>query len=154
MPVPSSMHQWLVIWIARRMIRDGFEVSGFDGRAPRGVEFSQMPRPMVIEGVRADAWGQRIPDQLLAVGEAKTVTDVDTKHTREQLKVLGRIRMKGFKVYCPLYVAVPRSAAYKLDRVLIDTGLISEKHIVRLHIPDVLLEDCPDGARETFRTSA
>lgn len=136
------------------MMRDGFEVSGFDGHAPRNLELSQMPRPFAIGGIRADAWGQRMPDQLLALGEAKTFADVDTKHTREQLQVLGRTRMKGSKLYCPLYVAVPRSAAKKLDRVLIDTALIRQKHIVRLHVPDVLLEDCLNGAREIVRTSA
>jgi hypothetical protein len=152
--VPSSTHQWLVIWAARRMTRDGFVVSGFDGRAPRGEEWSSLPSPFVFQGVRADAWGQRTLDQKLAFGEAKTFSDVDTDHTRRQLDVLGKTRMKKAKAYCPLYIAVPRSAVYELDRVLIDVGLLRAKNVVRLHIPDILVEEVAHGSRQTYCTPA
>jgi hypothetical protein len=39
-----------------------------------------------------------------------------------------------------LYVVIPRSAAYALDRVLIDLGLMRAAHIRRLHVPSTLLE--------------
>src|SRR5262245_47786966 len=77
-PVPSITHQWLLVWAARRMTKDGFVVSGFDGRAPRGEEWSSLPRPFLHQGVRADAWGQHARDQLIAFGEAKTFGDIDT----------------------------------------------------------------------------
>ena len=48
--------------------------------------------------------------------------------------------MRDGKTRCPLYIAVPRSAAYALDRVLIDVGLIASKHVKRLHVPGVLLD--------------
>jgi hypothetical protein len=50
---------------------------------------------------------------------------------------------------CPLYLAVPRSSAYDLDRVLIDTGLIGSKHIVRIHVPDILLVESTHVARQS-----
>jgi len=152
--VPSPAHQWLLVWVARRMEQDGFVVSGFDGRAPRGEEWSALPCPFLLRRVRADAWGQRSRDQLIAFGEAKTHHDVDTIHTRLQLDVLGKIRMKGSKTRCPLYIAVPRSAAYKLDRVLIDLGLIRAKNLVRLHIPEVLLEASSHVSRQACRATA
>lgn len=136
------------------MERDGFIVSGFDGHAPRGEEWSRLPNPFLLKGVRADTWGQRFRDQLIAFGEAKTFNDVDTAHTRHQLETLGKICMKGSKNYCPLYIAVPRSAVYELDRVLVDVGLVRAKNVVRLHIPDVLVEEAPHGSRQNYRTQA
>lgn len=152
--MPSSAHQWLLVWAARRMVRDGFVVSGFDGSAPRDRSWSALPTPFTLNGVRADAWGQRPGDGLIAFGEAKTARDVDTAHTRQQLAVLARTRMKGASVPCPVYIAIPRSAAYDLDRVLIDVGLIRTKNIIRLHVPEVLIEEYPHAAREGYRTSA
>lgn len=152
--MPSFAHQWLLVWAARRMEKDGFIVSGFDGRAPRGEEWSQLPRPFLLKGVRADAWGHRSLDQLIAFGEAKTFHDVDTAHTRQQLETLGKTRMMGSKNYCPLYIVVPRSAVYELDRVLIDVGLVRAKNVVRLHIPDVFVEEGSHGSRQSYNTPA
>jgi hypothetical protein len=152
--VPSSAHQWLLVWAARRMVGDGFVVSGFDGSAPRDRTWSALPAPFTLNGVRADAWGQRPSDGRIAFGEAKTSRDVKTAHTRQQLVMLGHTRMKGSVLPCPVYIAIPRSAAYDLDRVLIDVGLIRAKNIIRLHIPDVLIEEYPHGSREGRRTSA
>lgn len=136
------------------MVRDGFVVSGFDGSAPRGEEWSSLPSPFVFRGVRADTWGQREQDQMIAFGEAKTFHDIDTPHTRRQLEVLGKTRVKGAMVCCPLYIAVPHSAVYELDRILIDTGLLRARNLVRLHIPDVFVEEASHGSRQSYRTSA
>ena len=151
--MPSSTHQWLLVWAARRMVKDGFVVCGFDGIA-RGEEWSSLPTPFTFKGVRADAWGMRDSDQMIAFGEAKTFNDIDTSHTRRQLKLLGKTRMRYSKNFCPLYVAVPRSAAYELDRVLIDIGLLRARNLVRLHVPEIFVEEALDDARETNRTSA
>ena len=136
------------------MVRDGFVVSGFDGSAPQDRSWSALPAPFMFNGVRADVWGQRSRDSLIAFGEAKTVRDVDTAHTRHQLAVLGHTRVKRAAAACPVYIAILRSAAYDLDRVLIDVGLIRAKNIIRLHVPDVLIEEFPHGAREGYRTPA
>ena len=151
--MPSSTHQWLLVWAARRMVKDGFIVSGFDGSAPRGEEWSSLPTPFTFHGVRADVWGQRKQDQMVAFGEAKTFHDIDTAHTRRQLEVLGKTKMKGAKVCCLLYIAVPHSAVYELDRVLIDVGLLRAKNLVRLHIPDILVEEASHGSRQSYLIS-
>lgn len=150
----STAHQWLLVWAARRMARDGFVVSGFDGSAPRDAIWSALPVPFTFNGVRADSWGQNLKGNLIAFGEAKTADDIDTEHTRHQLAILGHTKMKGSARFCPLYIAIPRSAVYGLDRVLIDIGLIRAKNIVRLHVPDVLIEEYLHGSREGYRTSA
>jgi hypothetical protein len=76
-----------------------------------------------------------------AFGEAKTVADIDTLHTRKQLWVFGRLRAKSRKNLCRIYIAVPRSAAPLLDRVLAQVGLLGAEHVVRLHIPDCLVAE-------------
>lgn len=136
------------------MVKDGFVVAGFDGHAPRGEEWSSLPIPFTYHGIRADAWGQREQDQMIAFGEAKTSRDIDTVHTRRQLEVLGKTRKKGAKDCCFLYIAVPNSAVYELDRVLIDVGLLRAKNVVRLHIPDILIEEASNGSRQSYCTSA
>jgi hypothetical protein len=78
---------------------------------------------------------------VIGFAEAKTALDVDNAHTRAQLRVLGFARMRGGRAYCPLYLAIPRSRTYDLDRVLIDVGLVGTKHVRRIHVPDILLLD-------------
>jgi hypothetical protein len=90
--------------------------------------------------MRPDAWGVRAEDFLMAFAEAKTSHDIDTSHTRAQLRVFGFAKMRNTTCRCPLYFAVPRSSAYRLDRVLNDLGLIGARHVIRLHVPDALIE--------------
>lgn len=98
--------------------------------------------------------GQKSQGRLIAFGEAKRANDIDTDHTRRQLSVLGHTKMKESARLCPVYVAIPRSAVYELDRVLIDVGLIRAKNIIRLHVPDILIEEYQHGSREGYCTSA
>jgi hypothetical protein len=136
------------------MVKDGFIVSGFDGKAPRSEELSSLPTPFTFGGVRADAWGQRECGRMIAFGEAKTSHDIDTEHTRRQIEVLGKTKMRVSDVYCTLYIAIPRSAVYELDRVLIQVGMLRAKNLVRVHVPDVFLKDTLHDTRQTYRTSA
>lgn len=91
---------------------------------------------------------------MIAFAEAKTFNDVDTSHTRRQIEILSKIKIKGTKMACPLYIAVPRTAVYQLDRVLIDLGLLRAKHVVRLHIPDIFVEEQSHGSRQDFCITA
>jgi hypothetical protein len=140
----SSSHQALVLWILRKMVADGFVPSGCDGSVPQGGLWKSLPRPLVFAGVRPDAFGVATSTGEYAIGEAKTAMDIDTLHTRKQLTVFGRIRAEHGKSPCRLYLAVPRSSAPTLDRVLSDVGLATAKHVVRLHIPDCFLTEKRD----------
>lgn len=137
--MPSHAHQSLLLWCARKMTADGFRLTGFDGRIDQAGDWSDLPPPFEIRGVRPDACGVHAMQGLVGFAEAKTATDIDNAHTRAQLRVLGHARMREGSVMCPLYLAVPRSCAYALDRVLIDVGLIGHKHVRRIHVPDTLL---------------
>ena len=147
--MPSIAHQHLLLWIARRMTRDGFVLTGFDGPAPYAGRWNQLPPPFSIAGVRCDATAVSPETDEIAVGEAKTAEDLATDHTHHQLRILGGLVDKRSGALCPLYIAVPRSVVYELDRALIATGLIGARHVIRLHIPDVLLQESVHVARPT-----
>jgi hypothetical protein len=145
--MPSLAHQHLLLWVARKMTGDGIVLTGFDGPAPYGGAWNDLPRPFTIAGVRCDASGV-VPDTgEIALGEAKTAEDLASEHSRRQLRVFGGLVSRHSKSLCRLYIAVPRSAVYELDRALIAAGLVGASHVIRLHIPDVMLEETCHVAR-------
>jgi hypothetical protein len=141
----SSSHQSLVLWIARKMVADGFILSACDGSVPQGGLWSSVPPPSEFSGLRPDACGTIPTTGEFAVGEAKNPADIDNVHTRKQLYVFGRLRTNSGKLPCRLYIAVPRSAAPVLDRVLAQVGLLGAKHVIRLHIPDCFVAEVRDA---------
>lgn len=135
----SLNHQWLVLWVARKMAADGYTVRGYDGPTPQGGTWNGLPRSPIVGRFRPDAWG--IACACIALGEAKTAEDVNTAHTIDQLRAFcSHHAVFGYK-YGRLYVAVPRSAARALDRVIAKAGLSGARHVYRVHIPNCLLED-------------
>jgi hypothetical protein len=126
------------------MAADGVVLSGCDGSLPQGGLWNALPRPSELAGVRPDACGVLPTTGEFAVGEAKTAADIDTGHTRKQLRVFGKLRLKDGTTPCRLYIAVPRSAASALDRVLGQVGLLRAGHVVRLHIPDCFVSEARD----------
>jgi len=137
--MPSLTHQALVLWAARKMARDGFRIAGYDGESSQGGRWNQLPPPAIVGGVRPDVWGYDTPRMRVAFGEAKTSGDIDTEHTRVQLRTFRRLHAKTSRIPCRLYIAVPRSAARRLDHVLADLGLLGDREIICLHVPDVLI---------------
>ena len=135
--MPSAAHQTLLLWAARKMASDGFCLAGYEGASDQGGEWNDLTNPPTLAGVRPDAWG--FDGERVAFAEAKTARDIDTAHTRVQLLIFARTRMKDTAAACRLYLAIPRSAAPLLDRVLAELRLVGLPDIVRLHIPDVLL---------------
>jgi len=133
-------HQSLLLWAARRMTEDGFVVAGFDGTAERGGWFNTLPMPFVLGAHRPDAWGADEDGSLIAFAEAKSAGDILAARTVDQLRTFGKVRMKSGRP-CPLYVAVPREAAPKLDAALRAAGLASARNVIRLHVPEILLKE-------------
>lgn len=139
--MPSSSHQSLVLWIVRKMTADGFLVAACDGSIPQGGFWSALASPPELAGVRPDVCAIAPATGQFAFGEAKTCQDIDTDHTRKQLRVFGRLLRRDTGTECRLYLAVPRSSASLLDRVLVQIGLLGARHVVRLHIPDCFIRD-------------
>ena len=136
--MPSYAHQCLMLWIARKMAVDGYLPGGYDGPSAQGGIWNMLPRPFEMHEVRPDVWGMSSTGDI-ALGEAKTASDVDALHTVRQLSVFGKLRNRATGRQCRLYVAVPQSAAHSLDLVLIRSGLHREPNVVCLNIPDCLI---------------
>lgn len=143
----SRVHQWLLLWAARKMCADGFLLGGFEAPVPQGGHWNALPPPFELKGFRPDGWGVKIDQSLIAFAEAKSVGDIDTGHTRLQLKTFGFVEMRDSGVRCPLYVAVPRSGVRQLDRVLADVGLLGAGQVKRIEVPDVLLREVKHECR-------
>lgn len=135
----SAVHQSLLLWAARKMTADGYILGGFEATASQAGFWNALPPPFTLHGARPDTWGIRPNNSTIAFGEAKTAHDIDTAHTRTQLRVFAFARMRGTRRRCPLYMAVPLSCIYALDRVLTDLGLVDARHVNRVHVPDALL---------------
>ena len=139
--MPSTSHQTLLLWTVRKMIADGFLVVACDGSMPEGGPWNSLPSPFEFADSRPDALAIAPKTGELAFGEAKTWKDINTPHTRRQLRVFGRLIDRHQGTACRLYIAVPRSTAPALDRVLRDVGLLGARHLVRLHIPDCFIAE-------------
>ena len=139
--MPSAVHQTLLLWAARKMARDGFRITGYEGRSEQGGIWNELAVPPMLYGVRPDACGHNSSEARLAFAEAKTSADIDTEHTRVQLRAFVRLRSTSAPAACRLYLATPRSASHAVDRVLADVGLVGTQDVVRLHVPDVLLAE-------------
>jgi hypothetical protein len=137
--MPSLEHQWLLLWIARKLTHDGYIVQCFEGPSPHGGLWNHLEFPFEFQHRRPDAWAIHMTSGQIAIGEAKSAGDICTHHTLSQLRVFGRASQRGTDARCPLYIAVPLSATRALDSALTRTGLIGRSHVHRLHIPDVLL---------------
>ena len=136
--MPSTQHQALVLWGVRRMLCDGFSITGIDGWVDRLGTPVGLPPPRMLQGVRPDASGWHAADEVEAFVEAKSERDVDNAHTRKQLRGFASLRSTSGK-QCRLYLAIPRSAAYALDKVLIDLGLLRAANVRRVHVPTIFL---------------
>jgi len=134
-----SAHQSLLLWACRKMAADGFRVIAKDGAIPWGGPWNSVPAPPQIKHLRPDACGVHLATGHFALGEAKTLEDINTKHTREQLRVFGQLSHRNDYAKCRLYLSVPRSGVIILDYVLGQVGLLGTAHIIRLHIPDCLV---------------
>jgi len=137
--MPSAQHQTLLLWGIRAMQRDGYEMLGVDGCVePSGIPPS-VARPPALAGIRPDGLGFNAAANIVGFVEAKTARDIDNAHTRRQLRTLAQMQMHNARGPCPIYIAIPRAAAYALDRVLIELGLLRARHVHRIHVPGAFL---------------
>lgn len=137
--MPSLEHQWLLLWVARKLTHDGYAVRRFEGPAPQGGLWNHLDLPFNFQGHRPDAWAIHMSTGQIAIGEAKSANDILSRHTLGQLRLFGRAVQRGTADCCPFYIAIPRSATRVLDEAFTRTRLVGRSHIHRLHVPDALL---------------
>ena len=86
--MPSSVHQWLVVWLARRLTRDGFQLLGSDAGEYRKYIGGAGVAGWGLVAVRPDLLAIHKESRILGLGEAKTVADLNNDHTRQQLATM------------------------------------------------------------------
>lgn len=135
--MPSGAHEWLVVWLCRRMTADGFKVL-FSDKMARKCSASALPVAPIIGPIRPDALAIAPASRAIAMGEAKTGGDLANPHTLLQLRT-----MLGFRdpQGCPaeVYLAFPCSARAIASRTILTLGLHNALRIRTVSIPDVLL---------------
>ena len=137
----STAHQTLVLWTIRKMLADGFVPMAYDGNVPQFDCERCLHYPPNLGSLRPDAVAFSPVMGSFAFGEAKTEDDLDSGHTRRQFRRYAAITSGSTLSSSAIYIATPRSAAMALDRLLWDVGLITARHVRRLHIPDCLIEE-------------
>ena len=137
----STAHQTLVLWTIRKMLADGFVPMAYDGNVPQFDCERRLHYPPNLGGLRPDALAFSPVMGSFAFGEAKTENDLYSDHTRRQFRRYAAITSDSALSRSAIYVATPRSAAMALDRLLRDVGLVTARHVRRLHIPDCLIEE-------------
>jgi hypothetical protein len=122
------------------MLADGYLVCGYHGPTPQAGVLNDLAIPPVLRGIRPDVLAIGPDRNSFALGEAKTVEDLCSAHSRRQFEVLATLA--GTKEWViRIYIAVPRSAATTLDKALARAGLAGKRGLVRLHIPDCLISE-------------
>jgi hypothetical protein len=138
----SDRHDWLVVWLTRRMERDGFlpvyaDVRGPTYWLPEGIARITSP---IKRPVRPDIVALKLRPRMLAVGEAKTAKDLENSHTSEQLAAM--LSMRGpRRIRARVYFAFPRSALAAATRIALSLGLTAALRVNFVPIPDVIVEE-------------
>jgi hypothetical protein len=140
MPIPSATHQALVMWALRKMQADGFVPVAYDGKLSQFDCQRRLQYPPIVSGVRPDVFAFSPSNGVFAFGEAKTVNDIESPHTKQQLLSYARMTGRTCGDQAALYIVVPRSGSRALDRVLEEVGLIAAKQVRRMHVPDCFVE--------------
>ena len=133
--MPSTAHQWLVVWLSRRIARDGYSLVGVD--AGRFAQLLTPPPPpgISIGPVRPDVVGVHSRERFLALGEAKSAFDLDTSHTRVQLAAMLCMRdIQGRRAR--VYLAFPRAALEAAARTVVSLGLAPAARVILVPIAD------------------
>lgn len=134
----SRLHQDLVnhthSYIARRFVDHPAFVTFVDGPSTQRGE-----KPPQIGGFVPDILGMDVPTTLHVIGEAKTLEDLERKHTTVQLlSFLRHLRTRGGL----LIVTVPWVAAARARHLVARAIHLAEA----THVESVILDDrrpCP-----------
>src|SRR6267142_2093478 len=131
--MPSADHQWLVVWLARRMRRDGFNILGADAAGYASRIEEGLPPSMCLGPIRPDVIAMN-KGRTIAVGEAKTVRDISNAHTSCQLAAALAMRSRsGQRV--AVYLAFPRAGLRAAARLIVGLGLRASLRIILVPVP-------------------
>ena len=136
----SQTHDLIVALITRRFVDLGYKIaaieSSFDWLFGAGFQL-----PPAIVRHRPDVLGVRPKPPLIAIGDAKTPSDLSTRRTAEQLHDYASARTTcEDDDRCYVVIGVPKSCARRLKHII---GRIHPpaRNVEILEIPDNLLPE-------------
>lgn len=135
----SKAHDLIVALLTRKLIGSGYQIAAIESSLDWlfGDGF-RLPPAIVLH--RPDVLGVRDHEPFLAIGDAKTVHDLATQRTSEQLRDFAGVTVGREKTPCLVMIGVPQSGAEKLRRLIARLG-ISANRISILTVPDALLDE-------------
>jgi hypothetical protein len=139
--LPSDIHQLLVRIVTQKMVFDGFHITHWEGKQSAIVGGGEidLPIPFKIGRHRPDVVGFNKQCKIVGVGEAKTLLDLDSIRTGEQLVDFSSAYTAKSNICCKFYFAVPSNALLKIKQLLVRYNLHGRDNIHLISVPDVLL---------------
>ena len=131
----SSKHNFIVSAISRKIRKDNFNIIYFDGKY-QDVDTKKFDIPPKIINHRPDIIGE-IENKFFCIGEAKTEADLFTERTKNQ--IIDFFSLISINDTNKLFLGIPLSAKKDLEKLLANIGLLYQKQIDIIYIPDNLL---------------
>ncbi len=133
----SNAHDLIVAVVARKIVDCGYDLVGIESSLDWlfGEGFRLPP---TIVHHRPDVLGVRGRAPFLAIGDAKTVSDLASPRTAQQLADYTGLRVGEHDALCLVVIGVPRSGLDRLRRLIGDL-MIPGHRICVVPVPDALL---------------
>lgn len=131
----TRQHQRILAIVLKRMMQHGFMLVAADGRT-EGLGGSDMGRPVAFGRHRPDAIGIAT-DGRICIAEAKTIGDVASRRTREQLEDYLVSAGRG---YALVLLGYPSSADSAIQNLLVSIGASGCPQLECISVPDELLD--------------
>ena len=130
----SEKHDFIVSAIVRKIRQNGFRIIYLDGKH-QDFDTKKFDIPPKILNHKPDVIGEK--EDIFCVGEAKTMNDIFSQRTRNQIiDFLSIIRLNSRN---KLIIGIPLNAKKDLEKLLIELGYTNQKQIEIIHIPEELL---------------
>jgi len=131
----SEKHDFIVSAIVRKTRQDGFRVIYLDGKY-QDIDIKKFDIPPKIINHKPDIVGEK-ESVLFCVGEAKTKNDIFSERTKNQITdFFAIVRLNSGN---RLVIGIPLNAKEDLEKLLIGLGLVNQKQIEIIYIPEELL---------------
>lgn len=131
----SEKHDFIVSAIVRKIRQDGFRVVYLDGKF-QDIDTEKFDIPPKIINHRPDVIGEK-EGIFFGIGEAKTKNDLLTERTKNQIiDFLTVVRLNSGN---KLVIGIPLNAKEDLEKLLLELGLVNQKQIEIIYIPEELL---------------
>lgn len=131
----SPGHDLIVASLSRKIRELGFNIIYIDGEQSN-ISSTRLSIPPKIINHRPDIIGENVMGNY-CVGEAKTITDL--KSTRTQQQIIDFSNLINLYDGNYLLIGIPFSAEKTLDQLLIRLS-INTKNLIKVKVPDLLLK--------------